>query len=62
MIAGMKNRKHNKTLIRRSLPTPFFIKTAIGGKKIERMISTILFIVSPVGPLAVVSNTFDYSF
>jgi hypothetical protein len=41
-MAGMKNRKQRIIFMTRSLPAPFFRKTATGGMSIERMISTSL--------------------
>ena len=39
IIPGTHMKKHNTMLIIRSLPAPFFKKTATGGKRIDRMIS-----------------------
>jgi len=46
-MAGMKNRKQRMIFMIRSLPAPFFRKTATGGMSIERMISTSLLSMVP---------------
>ena len=47
IIPGNQNTKHSTILIRRSLPTPHFRKTATGGNNIAKIIKITLFIFKP---------------
>ncbi len=46
MTPGRKNKIHKIILMIKSLPTPFFKKTAIGGKKIASIINKSLLFIS----------------